>query len=152
MADQITIDDAVIITGNTTTGGNSITKGFVYEYSPVAVAQNTNAVLSYPQLINGIITGLTIAHGIIYTLPTGLTMGSSVVVLGNGTASQYNQSVQRSILNMSSTDGNITIVQSTGPIYVGDTQLTINASYRFLTIYRSLNNCVTYRICNSSNI
>ena len=53
---------------------------------------------------------------------------------------------------MSSTDGNITIFQSTGHIYVGDTQLTINASYRFLTIYRSLNNCITYRICILSNI
>ena len=75
VADQITIDDTVIITGNTTIHGNSITRGFVYDYTPAALAQNTNTVLSYAQLRNGIITGLNISSGIYYTLPPGTIMG-----------------------------------------------------------------------------
>ena len=88
VADQITIDDTVIITGNTTINGNSILRGFVQDYSPIAVVQNTNAVLIYAQLRNGIIIGLDIAAGITYTLPTGSSMGSNMIVLGNGTTAQ----------------------------------------------------------------
>ena len=49
---------------------------------------------------------------------------------------------------MSSTTGNITIVQSVGHTYVGNTTLQTNASYRFLTMYTALNTCIEYRICN----
>ena len=50
VGDQLTIVDAVITTGNTTINGNFIARGFVYDYSPVAVAQSINAMLSYDQL------------------------------------------------------------------------------------------------------
>ena len=75
VGDQITIDDAVIITGNANIHGNSTSRSFVYNFTPAAVAQNTNAGLSYAQLRNGIITGLNISSGIYYTLPPGTIMG-----------------------------------------------------------------------------
>ena len=39
--------------------------------------------------------------------------------LGNGTSSQYGQSFQWSMINMSSTTGNINIVEPVGHSYVG---------------------------------
>ena len=42
----LTMATSVTITGNITTNGHCITRGFNYDYSPVAVAQNSNAVLS----------------------------------------------------------------------------------------------------------
>ena len=45
VADQITIDDDVIITGNTTITSNSIPRGFACEFSPVAVSQSTSPTL-----------------------------------------------------------------------------------------------------------
>ena len=105
VADQNTIDDTVVITGNATINGNCISRGFLYDYSPVAVALNTNAVLSYSQLSNGILTGLNVAAVITYTLPLGIYMGSNIDFLGNGTSSQYNQSFQWSILNLLTSTG-----------------------------------------------
>ena len=78
VADQNTIDDSVVITGNATINGNCISRGFLYDYSPVAVALNTNAVLSYSQLSNGILTGLNVAAVITYTLPLRIYMGSNI--------------------------------------------------------------------------
>ena len=75
-------------------------------------------------------------------------MGLNVDVLGNGTSGQYNQSFQWSTIGMSSTTGNIAIVQSLGHSYIGNTILATNASYRCLTIYTALNTCITYRGCN----
>ena len=148
MADQITIDDAVIITGNANIHGNSTSRSFVYNFTPAAVAQNTNAGLSYAQLRNGILTGLNFSAVITYTLPLGISMGSNMDFLGNVTSGQYNQSFQWSIITMSSSTGNIIIAQSVGHTYVGNTTLQTNASYRFLTIYTALNTRITYRICN----
>ena len=75
-------------------------------------------------------------------------MGSNMAWLGDGTISQYGQSFQRTIINMSSSTGNITIVSSLGHSYIGNTVLTTNASFRFLTIYTALNTAITYRICS----
>ena len=124
VADQISIEDDVIISGNTHITSNSITLGFTSEFSPVAVSQNTSAALRYAQLRDGIITGLTIASGVHYTLPLGSSMGSNMEWLGNGTSSQYGQSLQWSIINTSSTTGNINIVDSVGQSYVGNKVLT----------------------------
>ena len=112
------------------------------------MSQNTSAALRYAQLRDGIITGLTIASGVHYTLPLGSSMGSNMEWLGNGTSSQYGQSLQWSIINTSSTTGNINIVDSVGQSYVGNKVLTTSASYRFLTIHIALNSCITYRISN----
>ena len=49
---------------------------------------------------------------------------------------------------MSSTTGNITMVQSIGHSYVGNNILMTGASYRALTNYTTLNTCSTYRISN----
>ena len=100
-------------------------------FSLAAVAQNTNVGLRYAQLRNGIITGLNISAVITYTLPLGLSMGSTMDALGSGTSGQYNQCFQWSIVNMSSSTGNILIAQSVGHTYVGNTTLQTNASYRF---------------------
>ena len=75
-------------------------------------------------------------------------MGSTMIVLGNGTTAQYNQSFQWSTLSMSPPSGNIDIVQSLGHRYVGNNLLMTNASYRLLTIYTASNTCITYRSCN----
>ena len=114
VADQSTTEDAVIIIGKTTVNSNSITRGFTCEFSPGSVSQNTSATWSYAQLRNGIITGLNSASGVNYTLPFGRSSGSTMEWLGNGTSSQYGQSFQWSMINMSSTTGNINIVQSVG--------------------------------------
>ena len=148
VGDQITIDDAVIITGNNNIHGNSTSRSFVYNFTPAAVAQNTNAGLSYAQVRNGIITGLNISAGITYTLPLGISMGSNMDFLGNGTSGQYNQSFQWSIITMSSSTGNIIIAQSVGHTYVGNTTLQTTASYRCLTIHTASSTCTTHRICN----
>ena len=75
-------------------------------------------------------------------------MGLNTSWLGDGTISQYGQSFQWSILNMSSSIGNINMVASLGHSYIGNTVLNTNASYRFLIIYTALNTAITYRICN----
>ena len=75
-------------------------------------------------------------------------MGLSMGWLGDGTTSQYGQSFQWTILNMSSTAGNINIVASVGHNYIGNTVLTTTVSYRFLIIYTALNTAITHRICN----
>ena len=148
VAAQITIDDDVILTGNTTIRSNTITRGFTCECAPAAVSQNTSSTLSYAQLRHGIITGLNIATGLTYTLPFGSSMGSNMDWLGNGTVSQYGQSFQWIIINMYSTTGNINIVDSVGHSYVGDKLLTTSSSSRLLTIYTALHTCIAYRICN----
>ena len=114
VADQSTTEDAVIIFGTTTVTSNSKTRWFTCEFSPGSVSQNTSATWSYAQLSNGIITGLNSASGVNYTLPFGRSSGSTMEWLGNGTSSQYGQSFQWSMINMSSTTGNINIVESVG--------------------------------------
>ena len=81
-------------------------------------------------------------------MPTGIVTGANMDFFGNGSTSQYNQSFQWSVINMSTTIGDITIVQSAGHRYVGNTTLFTIASYRFLTVYTALNTCITYRGCN----
>ena len=73
-------------------------------------------------------------------------MGSSMSLLGSGT--EYGQSFQWSIINISSSTGNMIIAQSVGHTYVGNTTLQTNASYRCLTIYTALSTCTTHRSCN----
>ena len=129
--EYLTLDDNIIITKATTLNGNSITRGFTYEYMPIATSLMSNTTLSYANIRNGIITCLNVSTGITYTLPLGTTMGLNMSWLGDGTSSQYGQSFQWSILNMSSSTGNINIVASLGHSYIGNTTLTTNASYRF---------------------
>ena len=144
-ANQITIDDNVIITGTTIIHGNSIMRRFTYEFSPVAIPLNTNTTLTYAHLRNGISTGLNVASGLNYTLPLGTLMGANMAWLGDGTISQYGQSFQWTIINMSSYTGNIAIVSSLGHSCIGNTVLTTNASFM------TLNTAITYRICNLKN-
>ena len=75
-------------------------------------------------------------------------MGSNMSSLGAGIIVEYGQSFQWSIIIISSSTGNITIVASIGHTYVGNTVLTTNASFRFLTMYTALNTAITYRIRN----
>ena len=93
-SEYLTVDDNVIITGNTIINGNIRTRGFTYEFSPVAVAQNTSIVLTYAHLRDGISTVLNVASGLTYTLPLGTSMGSNMAWLGDGTIAQYGQSFQ----------------------------------------------------------
>ena len=80
-----------------------------------------------------------------YTLPLGSIMASSMASL----SVEYGQSFQWTIINLSSTTGNIIIAGDvTGHSYIGNRTLNTNASYRFQTIYTALNTCITYRICN----
>ena len=137
-----TIDDAVIIIGNCELVGHNISRGYSYEYSPLAIALNSNTTLTYANMRNGIITGLNVASSLTYTLPSGTAMASSTSWLGNN-----NQSFQLSIISLSTTTGNIIIAGSLGHTYVGNITLTTNCSYRCLTICGSLNTAITYRIC-----
>ena len=61
-----------------------------------------------------------------YTLPLGSSMGSNMDWLGNWTVSQYGRSFQWSIVNMSSTTGNMNIVDPVGHSYVGNKLLNTN--------------------------
>ena len=146
--EYLTVDDSVTISGNTTIRSRSTPRGFTYEFSPVAVSQTTSTSLTYAHLRNGVITGLNVASGLTYTLPLGISTGSNMVWLGDGTRAQYGHSFQWTMINMSSTTGNLNIVDAVGYTFVGNRELTTNASYSFLIRYTSLNTCITHRGCN----
>jgi hypothetical protein len=58
----------------------------------------------------------------------------------------YNQSFKWSVINLSSSTGNVGILASSGHTYVGNYTLTTDASYRCLTVLTSANTAITYRI------
>ena len=149
--EYLTIDDNIIIIGITTVNGNTITRGFTYEFTPIAISLNSNTTLTYAHIRNGIITALHVANGLTYALLLGTSVGN-MSWLGDGTRSQYGQSFQWSIVTMSSSAGYFTIAAPLGHSYIGNTTLTTNASYRVLTLYTALYTAITYRICNSYNI
>jgi hypothetical protein len=60
----------------------------------------------------------------------------------------YNQSFKWSVINLSTSTGNAVILTSSGHTYVGNSTLTTNVSFRFLTVLTSEHTAITYRIAN----
>jgi hypothetical protein len=130
----ITIDDNVIISNALSTPvintnilrvGNYIeSSGQVYESVSVLNATN-NTVLTYSHIRGGIITCLNTANGLTLTLPTGTAINGGMIGVG------YNQSFKWSVINLSSSTGNVGILASSGHTCVGNYTLTTDASYRF---------------------
>jgi hypothetical protein len=120
---QITIDDNVIISNALATPvintnilrvGNYIeSSGQVYESVYVLNATN-NTVLTYSHIRGGIITCLNTANGLTLTLPTGTAINGQMIGVG------HNQSFKWSVINLSSSTGNVGILASSGHTYVGN--------------------------------
>jgi hypothetical protein len=146
---QITIDDNVIISNalstpviNTTilrVDNYTESSGQVYESVYVLNATN-NTVLTFYHMRGGIITCLNTANGLTLTLPTGTAINAGMIGVG------YNQSLKWSVINLSSSTGNVGILTSSGHTYVGNYTLTPNASYRCLTVLTGLTTAITFRI------
>jgi hypothetical protein len=120
---------------------NIETLGTVYSYVNVIYLTN-NTVLTFDNIKNGLITCLNTASGLSLTLPTGAAIHTGMPTLG------FNQSFQWSVMNLSSSTGNIIMLSSADHAYIGNATLTPNASYRFLTVLTAADTAKTYRICN----
>jgi hypothetical protein len=116
-------------------------------YSSVRVLNLTaGRVLTFGQIKNGIITCLNTTMSLSLTLPTGNDIDTGMPTVG------YNQSFQWSVINLSTSTGNINMIASAGHSYIGNSTLGPNASYRFLTVKKSADTAITYRICGNSTV
>jgi hypothetical protein len=114
---------------------------------PIYSAINTlhltgSRVLTYDNIKTGIITCLNISSGLTLTLPSGNAINTGMPTVG------YNRGFQWSVINLSSSTGNIIMGSTAGHSYVGNATLNTNASYRFLTVLTTVDTAITYRICN----
>jgi hypothetical protein len=78
------------------------------------------------------------------TLPTGNDIDTGMPTVG------YNQSFQWSVINLSTSTGNVNMISSAGHSYVGNPTLGPDESYRFLTVKKTADTAITYRICGNS--
>ena len=149
MYSDVVINGTLITTGDFTTNGigrvkkDSIVEAYAYEFCLGHYGNVTaNALLTYANMRVGIITCLNVASGLTLTFPLGTAMQTGMGGAGIG------QSFKWSIINTSTSTGNITIATNTGHSYIGYNVLITNQSFRFLTILAAANTAVTYRIAN----
>jgi glyceraldehyde-3-phosphate dehydrogenase/erythrose-4-phosphate dehydrogenase len=62
--------------------------------------------------------------------------------------SGVNQGFEWTIINLSTSSGNVNISDSAGHNYIGNRTCTTNASCRFMTVLTAANTATTYRIAN----
>jgi hypothetical protein len=135
------ISTDIIVSGIVRVSDNIETLGTIYSSVNVMHLTN-NRVLTFDNIKNGIITCLNTSSGFALTLPTGAAIHTGMPTVG------FNQSFQWSVMNLSSSSGNIIMLSSANHAYIGNATLTTNASYRFLTVLTAADTAKTYSISN----
>jgi hypothetical protein len=135
------ISTDIIVAGIARVSDNIEAVGVIYS-SVNVITLTGSRVLTFDNIKNGIITCLNTSSGLTLTLPSGNAIHTGTPTVG------FKQSLQWSVINLSSSTGNIIMGSTTGHSYVGNATLTTNASFRFATVLTAANTATTYRICN----